>query len=87
MKQPNFLHAETYSQKLNGQKFVWPIWSLDSKTDYLKNEQMELTDFLHAFVPCKLKVDWKCLGWVWSKTGVANLGLENWLYLKNEPME
>ena len=57
MKQPNFLHAETYSQKLNGQKFVWPIWSLDSKTDYLKNEQMELTDFLHAFVPCKLKVD------------------------------
>ena len=25
----------------NGQKWVWPVWWWDSKTDYLKNEQME----------------------------------------------
>ena len=28
--------------------WVWPIWSLDSKIECLKNEQMELTDFLYA---------------------------------------
>ena len=40
MKQPNTFHVDTSSQKLkvdrkflvvHGQKWVWPIWSLDSK--------------------------------------------------------
>ena len=40
----------------HGQKWVWPIWSLDSKIDNLKNELMELTDFLGAGrISCKLK--------------------------------
>ena len=35
---------------------------------YLKNEQMELTYFLHAGTnSCKLKGDWKFWGWVGQK--------------------
>ena len=37
------------------------VWSQDSKIkiNYLKNEQMELTDFLRTGTNwCKLKVDW-----------------------------
>ena len=50
----------------HGQIWMWQIGSLDSKIDYLKNEQMELTDFLHAGTnSCKLKSDWKFLGWAW----------------------
>ena len=38
---------------------------------YLKNELMELTEFLHAGASsCKLKGDWKFLGWALSKIGV-----------------
>ena len=60
---------------------------------YLKNEQMELTDFLHT------DINWRILkgdrnffggwGWVLSKTSVASLvtGVYNWLYLKNEQIE
>ena len=42
MKQPHSLHADTNSQKLkneqrfftgHGQKWVWPIWSWNSKID------------------------------------------------------
>ena len=32
----------------HGQKWVWAIWPLGHKTDYLKNEEMDLTDFLRA---------------------------------------
>ena len=43
MKQPHFQHVDTNSQKLkiedfligHGQKWVWPIWSLDSKIDVI----------------------------------------------------
>ena len=39
---------------------------------YLKNELMELTDFLHAgTISHKSKVDWKFLDWAWSKTAAA----------------
>ena len=56
---------------------------------YLKNENMELTDFLQAGTnSCKVKGDGKRLGWAWSKTSPASLvtGLQNRLYLKNEQM-
>ena len=42
IKQPDFLHVDTNSHKLNvdkkilvgyGQKWVWPVWSWDSKID------------------------------------------------------
>ena len=61
------------------------MWQ-DSKIDYLKNEQMEWNDFLHADTDSqKLKADQKFAGLAWSEMGVASLvtGLENWLYLKN----
>ena len=46
------------------------LWNLKL---YLKNEQMELSDFLHASINSqKLKVDWKLLGWAWSEMGVAS---------------
>ena len=60
----------------HGQKWVQPIWCLNSKIDFinLKNELMELTDFLRAgTVPLKLKGNWKFLGWTWSKMGAASL--------------
>ena len=50
MKQLDFLHVETNSPKLkvnqkklcgHGQKWVWPVWSYNSKNDYLKKEQMD----------------------------------------------
>ena len=35
---------------------------------------MELADFLHADTDSqKLKADQKCIGWAWSKIGVASL--------------
>ena len=44
----------------------------DSKIDYLKNELMEWTDFLHAGVNSgKLKVISIIFRWMWSKLGVA----------------
>ena len=57
MKQPHFLHVDTNSQKLKVdrkffvdmvKKWMWSSWSLDSKIDYLKNDQIKVTDFLHA---------------------------------------
>ena len=42
MKQPSFLHVNTNSHNLkvdqkcfmvHGQKWVWPVWSVDSKID------------------------------------------------------
>ena len=51
---------------------------------YLKNEQMESTDFLHAGTSSgELKVDSISFGWAWSKMGVASLVTG----LKNEQME
>ena len=54
----------------------------------------EWTDGINLFLHVntgsqKLKTDQNFLGWAWSKMGVASLvmGLENWLYLKNELME
>ena len=44
MKQPQFLHVDTNSQKSkvdrkymvgHGQNWIWPIWSWESKTDYI----------------------------------------------------
>ena len=32
----------------HGQEWVWPLLWRDFKIDYLKNEQMEETDFLHV---------------------------------------
>ena len=41
---------------------------------YLKNEQMDLTDFLHVDTdPQKLKAEQKFIGWTWSKMCVASL--------------
>ena len=84
MKQPHFLHAATNSQKLkvdwkflvgHGQKWEWWIWSLDSKTDYLKNEQIEVTVRFFAcwYKFMHIKVALKFLGWAWSKKGETNL--------------
>ena len=43
----------------------------------MKNEQMELTDFLRAGTnSSKLKVARKFFGWEWSKMGVASLVTE-----------
>ena len=39
---------------------------------YLKNEQMEWTDFLHVDTDSqKFKTAQKCIGWAWSKMGVV----------------
>ena len=55
MKQPDFLHVDTNSHKLNvdkkilvgyGQKWVWPVWSWDSKIDCFS--RMNWIDFLHV---------------------------------------
>ena len=41
---------------------------------YLKNKQMETTEFLHAGTDSrKLKDNWKFSGWAWSKMDVAVL--------------
>ena len=57
-------------------------------------ESEEWTDGINLFLHVntwsqKLKTDQNFLEWTWSKMGVASLvmGLENWLYLKNELME
>ena len=57
-------------------------------------ESEEWTDGINLFLHVntwsqKLKTDQNFLEWAWSKMGVASLvmGLENWLYLKNELME
>ena len=56
------------------EKRVWPIYSQDSKIDYLKNEQMELTYFLRIDkVSQKSKADQKFIEWACSKKGVASL--------------
>ena len=57
---------------------------------YFKNEQMELTVFLHTGTNSrKLKNDGKFLGWAWSKMSVASLvkGFKNSLHSKNEEVE
>ena len=44
------------------------------KLTYLKNEQMEQTDFLHVVTKLgKLKVDSMIFGWMWSKMAVTFL--------------
>ena len=83
MKQPHFLHFDINSQKLKlietflvrlGQKWVWPIYPLDWNWLYLKNELMELNDFLHTgMISHTLKSDWKFWGWAWSELGMASL--------------
>ena len=69
----------------HGQKWVWPIWSLDCKIDcILRKKLVELTDFLHVdMLSQKLKVDLNFFGWAWSKMGVASLVMR----LKNEQKE
>ena len=53
----------------------YDLWTL--KLTYLKNEQIELTDFLHSGTnSCKLKADQKSIGWELSKMGVASLVTE-----------
>ena len=55
-----------------GQKWVWPVWSRGSKTNYLNNESMEWTDFLHTGGNSgKLKVVLMIFGWAWSKIGMT----------------
>ena len=57
---------------------------------YLKNECMELIDFLHgATNSYKFKGDWKFLGYAWVKMDMVSLVMElyNWMYLRNEEME
>ena len=40
---------------------------------YLKNELMELTDFMHIDAESqKLKADQKLLGWAWLNMGMAS---------------
>ena len=84
MKQPNFLHVHTNSQKLRvDQQFLGWAWSemglanLVSKLQnwlYLKNEQMELTDFWHAGAYShKLIGDGTIFGWASLKMGVVSL--------------
>ena len=49
------------------------MWQ-DSKIDYLKNEQMEWNDFLHADTDSqKLKADQKFAGLAWSEMGDRKL--------------
>ena len=49
-----------------------PVWSRDSKNDYLKNEQIECTDYFHAGTNLgNSKVASMIFGWVWSRMGMA----------------
>ena len=44
---------------------------------YFQNKSMKWPDFVHADTNShKLKVDQKCLGWVWLKMGVVSLVAE-----------
>ena len=77
------MHVDIDSQKLkadqnilggHSQKWVWRVWSWDSKVDYLKNEQMKWTDFLNdATNSGKLKVGSMVFGLAWSKIAMADL--------------
>ena len=89
MELTDFLQASTNSRKSkvdwsflvgDGQKWVWPVWSLDSKIDHIWRMTRWKLIFFHVE---------NFFGWAWSKMGVACLvtGLENWLYLKNEQMK
>ena len=71
----------TVSEELtDGTDFGW-AWSKIGVTSlvtgllnllYLKNEQMEQIDFLHAVINSeKLKVDSIIFGWAWSKMAIA----------------
>ena len=56
-----------------GQKWVWPVWWLDSKNFCIKLI-VEQTDFLHVDIDLrKLIADQKFFGWAWSKMGVTSL--------------
>ena len=60
------------------------------KSNYIFRENDEIAFSLHVdFKSYKFKVDWKLLGWAWSKMGVTSLitRLKNWLYLKSELLE
>ena len=50
---------------------MWSSWSVGSKIDYVKNDQIKVTDFLHAGTnPCRLYDACKFWGWAWSKQWV-----------------
>ena len=53
-------------------KWVWPVWSLNSKFNCIMNEQMEQTDFLHTGANSgHLKVISMIFEWASSKMSVA----------------
>ena len=58
------------------QKWIWPIWSLDSKIEcYLKNGQMKLTNFFHVGTNLyKLKSCLKIFGVGMVKNGCGQSG-------------
>ena len=82
MKQSDFLDVDIHSHKIkvdekclgeHSQKWVWPVWSQDSKIDCISriNRWNELI-FLHAGENSgELKVISLILRWAFSKMGVA----------------
>ena len=40
-RNPRNLKVDLNFLDVHVQKWMWPVWSRDSKIDYLKNEQME----------------------------------------------
>ena len=51
----------------HGQKWVWSVWSQDSKI------QTERHKFIFDTDSQKLKVDQKFFAWAWLKMGVASV--------------
>ena len=48
----------------HGQKWVWPIWSLDSKIDCTEEWTDGVTDFLHVDTDSqKLEANQQSFGW------------------------
>ena len=60
-----------------GSKCSQPIRWQDFLINHISPEQInEIVRFLHIDTnSSKLKVDQKCLGWVWSEMGVASLSM------------
>ena len=54
----------------HGQKWVWSVWSQDSKI------QTERNKFIFDTDSQKLKVDQKFFAWAWLKMGVASVVIE-----------
>ena len=77
------MHVDTDSQKLlirnlldgHGQKWMWLVWSWDSKIDFIAEmKRWNELFFLHAVTNSgKLKFDSMIFGWAWSKMEVPFL--------------